>query len=355
MTVTRRKNNEGRRVHLKDIAGLIHGEVVGDRELEITGVAGIQEAQTGDITFLANVRYLPFLSTTQASAVLVGPDVPAPAKGGPALVRTAHPSQAFTKVVALFTPEPAKRTPGVHKTAVIDRTAKLGKNVFVGPYAVLEAGVTVGSDTVIEAGVFIGEGSSVGSHSRLFPHVVLRERTTVGDRTLIHGGTVIGSDGFGYETADGKHVKIPQTGSVTIGDDVEIGANVCIDRGRFRDTVIGNGTKIDNLVQIAHNVTIGDDCLLVSQTGISGSTKLEDGVIIAGQAGVVGHVTVGAGAVIGAGAGVTKSVPAKAIVLGSPAKDIETQKKLIAFTNRLPELYERVRALEDRLAPPKAG
>ena len=346
MTATPRKNNEGRRlVQLKDIAELVHGEIVGDRELRITGVAGIQEAQTGDITFLANARYLPFLSSTAASAVLVGEDVAVPPKG-PTIVRTKHPSTAFTKVVTLFTPPAAHLTPGNHPSAVVDASVKLGKGVHVGPLAVIEAGCSIGADVVINAGVFIGEGSSVGAQSHLYPHVVLRERTVIGERTIIHGGTVIGSDGFGYETIDGKHIKIPQTGSVRIGDDVEIGANVCIDRGRFQDTVVGNGTKIDNLVQIAHNVTIGADCLLVSQTGISGSTRLEDGVIIAGQAGLVGHITIGAGAVIGAGAGVTKSVASKAVVLGSPAKEMEVQKKLFALINRLPELYERVRALE---------
>lgn len=347
MTATpRRKSNEGsRRLRLKEIAELVRGEILGPSDVEITGVAGLQEAQTGDITFLANARYLPFLSSTAASAVLVGPGVEAPKKG-PVLVRTAHPSAAFTKVVALFTPEPARRAPGVHPTAVVDPSAKLAKNVHIGPHAVIEAGVAVGEGSILDAGVFVGQDSTVGRDSRLFPNVVLRERTSVGDRVLIHSGTAIGSDGFGYETADGKHIKIPQTGAVRIEDDVEIGANVCIDRGRFQDTVIGRGTKIDNLVQIAHNVVIGPDCLLVSQTGISGSTRLEEGVIIAGQAGLVGHITIGAAAVIGAGAGVTKSVPAKAVVLGSPAKEIETQKKLIALINRLPELYERVRALE---------
>jgi UDP-3-O-[3-hydroxymyristoyl] glucosamine N-acyltransferase len=192
---------------------------------------------------------------------------------------------------------------------------------------------------VIEAGTFVGPSCRIGRDVRVYPNVTIREETVIGDRVIVHSGTVIGADGFGYETVDGVHVKIPQTGSVLIEDDVEIGANVCIDRGRFQKTWIKKGAKIDNLVQIAHNVTVGENTLLISQSGISGSTELGKNVVLAGQAGLVGHITLGDNVIVGAGAGVTKSVPADTIVLGQPAKPISEQKRLFALINRLPELF----------------
>ena len=331
---------------LSEVAALVGGELSGDGRLEITGVAGIKEARKGDITFLANARYLPFLRQTKASAVLVPPGMEA---SGKPLVHVDSPSMAFTKMISHFRPvreEPPAE--GVHATAVIGKNVSLGRGVSVGALSVLEDGVQIGEGAIIAAQCFIGRDTRLGKHCRLYPNVTLREKVHLGERVIIHSGSVIGSDGFGYEIVGGKHLKIPQTGSVVIGDDVEIGSNVCVDRGRFKDTVIGRGTKIDNLVQIAHNVVVGEDCLLVSQAGISGSTELGRNVIIAGQAGLVGHIEIGEGAVIGARAGVSKSVPPKTVVLGEPARPIAEQKKLFALIARLPEMFKELSELKKK-------
>ena len=351
MIPTPRKNNAAihsvKSLRLKEIAKLVDGELVGDSELTITGVAGIKEAQEGEITFLSNARYLSFLDKTQASAVITAKDVVSKNK---TLVRTANPSLAFTQVISYFMARPGgQKKAGVHPTAVVDPTARLGEGVSVGPHAVIEEGAVIGERSLIEAHVFIGAGSSIGAATRIYPNVTIREGVRIGNRVIIHSGTVIGSDGFGYETVDGAHVRIPHTGTVWIEDEVEIGANVCVDRGRFQKTWIRRGTKIDNLVQIAHNVVIGENSLVVSQAGISGSTELGKNVVIAGQAGLVGHITLGDGVIVGAGAGVTKSVPAGQTVLGGPARPIEEQKKIFALIARLPELFKELSELKKKL------
>jgi UDP-3-O-[3-hydroxymyristoyl] glucosamine N-acyltransferase len=341
-----RKNTEkSKRLTLKEIAELVEGEIVGDAQVAVTGVAGIREAKEGDITFLSNTKYLPFLSRTRASAVITSKEIKSAKKP---LVRTSNPSLAFAKVIALFKPSEISKPPGIHPTAVVDPSARLGRGVSIGPQVVIEAGVTIGEGTVVEAHGFVGRASVIGSDVRIYPNVTLREETQIGNRVIIHSGTVIGSDGFGYETVDGVHVKIPQTGTVCIEDDVEIGANVCIDRGRFDKTWIKKGTKIDNLVQIAHNVVVGENSLLVSQAGISGSTVLGKNVVVAGQAGIVGHITLGDEVVVGAQAGVSKSVPDKTVVLGSPAKPIEEQKKIFALIARLPELFKELSEMKKK-------
>ena len=347
MTTTPRKSNASTKsLKLLEVAKLVGGELVGDGRLEITGVAGIKEAQKGDITFLSNAKYLPFLRETKASAVITSADIQDTEKP---LIRTANPSQAFTKIVSYFMEGAQETAPaGVHATAVLGRGVKLDRGVSVGAHAVLEDGAQVGEASVIGANCFVGSAVRIGSHCHIYPNVVLREKVRLGDRVIIHSGTVIGSDGFGYETLEGKHLKIPQVGSVTIEDDVEIGANVCIDRGRFKNTRIERGTKIDNLVQIAHNVVVGQDCLIVSQAGISGSTELGKNVIVAGQAGIVGHVTIGDEAIIGARSGVSKSVPAKTVVLGEPARPIQEQKRLFALIARLPELFKEFSELKKK-------
>lgn len=347
MTTTPRKNNEAAKsLKLFEIAQLVHGELVGDRNVVITGVAGIKDAQKGDITFLANAKYLPFLRHTHASAVIVGPEVETSDR---AFIRSDHPSQAFTQIVSYFTPKAAPIEAGVHPTAIIAKNVHLGPNISVGAYVVLEEGVFVDEGSVLHAHLYVGRDTHIGKNCILYPHVTLREHVKIGDRVIIHSGSVIGSDGFGYETADGRHIKIPQFGSVEIEDDVELGANVCVDRGRFKNTLIKRGTKIDNLVQIAHNVVIGEDCLVVSQVGISGSTELGKRVIVAGQAGLVGHIEVGDDAIIGARSGVSKSVPAGAVMLGEPARPIQEQKRLFAFISRLPELFKEFADIKKKI------
>ncbi|MBI3315926.1 MAG: UDP-3-O-(3-hydroxymyristoyl)glucosamine N-acyltransferase [Candidatus Omnitrophica bacterium] len=341
-----RKNSEKpKSLKLEKIAELVEGKIVGNAQLAITGVAGIREAKEGDITFLSNAKYLPFLSRTRASAVITSKEIKS---GKKTLVLTNNPSLAFAKVISLFKPTVVSKAQGVHPTAVLDPSVRLGPGVSVGPQAVIEADVVIGKDTVIEAHTFIGRGSVIGSGVWVYPNVTLREETHVGERVIIHSGSVIGSDGFGYETVDDVHIKIPQTGTVWIEDDVEIGANVCIDRGRFDRTWIKKGTKIDNLVQIAHNVVVGENSLIVSQAGISGSTVLGKNVVVAGQAGIVGHITLGDEAIVGAQSGVSKSIPAKTTVLGSPAKPIEEQRKLFALIARLPELFKELAELNKK-------
>ncbi len=349
MIPTQRKNSgkSSKSLGLKKIAELVGGEIVGDADISIIGVAGIKEARPGEITFLSNPKYLSFLEETDASAVITSKEVVSKTKS---LVRTSNPSQAFTKVIALFTSSRAAQTPGIHPTAVVDPGVVMGKEVTIGPHVVIEKDCRIGDRSLIGANAFIGFGTVIGSEVRIYPNVTVREETEIGDRVIIHSGTVIGSDGYGYESIDEVHHKIPQTGSVIIEDDVEIGANVCVDRGRFDATWIKKGTKIDNLVQIAHNVVIGENCLVVSQAGISGSTTLGRNVILAGQAGLVGHIELGDRVIVGAGAGVTKSIPANTIVLGQPARPISEQKKIIALTAKLPELFKELSEIKRKLA-----
>ncbi len=343
MTLTRKNNEAQKSIKIEEIARLIEGELVGDRSVTITGVAGIKEAKKGDITFLSNVKYLPFLDQTQASAVITSKEISSSAK---TLVRTANPSVAFTRVISLFAAAKLQKTEGVHASAVVDQTARLGRGVWVGPHAIIGKDAVIGDRSVIEAGAFIGDRCVIGSDVWVCPNVTIREATQIGDRVIVHSGAVIGGDGFGYETVDGVHVKIPHAGWVCIEDDVEIGANVCIDRGRFSKTWIQKGAKIDNLVQIAHNVVIGPGCLVVSQSGISGSTELGKNVVLAGQVGLVGHITLGDNTIVAARSGVTKSLPAGSVVLGEPAKPIAEQKKLFALIARLPELFKEFAELK---------
>ncbi len=347
MTPTPRKNSEtSKSIKLGEIAALVEGELVGDPKLTITGVAGIKEARPGDITFLSNSKYLAYLDQTQASAIITPPDTVSPKK---TLIRTPNPSKAFTQVISFFVPSTAVKAAGIHPTAVLGANVRMGGGVALGAYCVIEDNVVIGDGTVIDAHCFIGRETMIGAGVHIFPSVTLRESTSVGDNVIIHSGAVIGSDGFGYETVDQVHVKIPQIGSVVIEDDVEIGANVCIDRGRFQKTWIKKGTKIDNLVQIAHNVVIGENSLIISQAGISGSAELGKNVIVAGQAGIVGHIRLGDGAIVAAGAGVTKSVPDNTIVLGSPAKPIAEQKKIFALIARLPALFKDLSEIKNKL------
>ncbi len=332
---------------LKEIAQLIEGELIGNPDIVITGISGIKEAKEGDITFLANPKYFHLMKTTKASAIITSKDITDSKKP---LIRTENPSLAFAKVVSLVAPNDIRHPKGIHPTAIIDETARLGKNISVGAYTIIEKGVEIGDNSIIYGGCYIGHYTHIGSDCLIYPNVSIRERIEIGSRVIIHSGAVIGSDGFGFATVKGVQEKIPQIGTVVIEDDVEIGANVTIDRARFDKTVIGKGTKIDNLVQIAHNVVIGKNCIIVAQAGISGSTSLGEGVILAGQAGVVGHITIGEGSIVAAQAGVTKSVPPHTKVSGYPAKPHDVAKRVNACVQRLPQLYKKIKDLEAKVA-----
>ena len=322
------------------------GELVGDPGLKITGAASLVEAMAGEISFFANRKYVGLLRKTRASAVFVPPDFAEPISA--AQIRVANPAKAFEQVVLKLAPKPITFAPGVHPTVIVDPSAQLGERVSIQPHAVIEAGAKIGDDTIIGAGSYIGHEAVIGSACLIYPRVTIRERTRVGLRVIIHSGAVIGADGFGFQVVDGRQKKLQQLGFVQIDDDVEIGANTTIDRARFGRTWIQEGVKIDNLVQIAHNVVIGKNSVIVAQTGISGSTRVGERVTMAGQVGIVGHVEIADGSVIAARSGVSKSVPG-GVWFGYPAGPIDKVKQQIAWIRSLGKLFARVKELEKKL------
>lgn len=333
---------------LASIAEKVEGSVEGDDAIAIRGVAGLREAGQGDISFLANPKYAPLVSGTKASAVLVSGDFDG--KAPCALIRVDHPDAAFGAVAALFAVPAPEYPPGVHPSAVVAKDAVLGKDVHVGPLCVIEAGARIGDHTVLIAQVYVGQAAQIGEDNRIYPHVTFREGVKTGARVIIHNNAVIGSDGFGYSVdREGVRTKIPQIGIVEIGDDVEIGAGTTIDRARFGRTVIGNGVKIDNLVQIAHNVVIGDHAVIVAQVGISGSSVIGKHAILAGQCGVAGHLVVGERVVAVARTGITKDIPPGQVIYGFPAQPRDQAARLRAHVQRLPKLKQKVDKLEARL------
>ena len=330
-----------------EIAARLQGRIEGNPKAIITGLAGIREADKGDLSFIATSRYVATAAVTKATAVIVTEDWNRPCSA--TLIRVNNPDKAFAEAAQWFAPPPVTFPPGIHPTAVVADSAKIGSNVFIGPYCVIEPDVVIGNKCVIYAHCYIGHGSRVGDDCKFYPHVTIREYTQIGKRAIIHNGTVIGSDGFGYVQAGAVRKKIPQIGIVVIGNDVEIGANVTIDRARFGQTRIGNGVKMDNLIQIAHNVIIGDNCVVVSQVGISGSTSIGERTILAGQAGIVGHLEIGSDVIIGAQSGVSKDIPAGSYFTGSPAIPHDRYLKTQARIARLPELKDKVTLIEERL------
>jgi len=331
---------------LRKLAGIVGGELLGDPDVVIEGVSGIKEAEKGQITFLANPKYESFLDSTRASAVITDRDgnlrVP--------IIKVTNPYLAFLKVVTLFSESALERYErGVHPTAVIDKSASIGKDVAVGAYTVIEAGAVIGDRSTILPHVCICMAAKIGEDCLIFPHVTIRERCEMGDRTIIHSGAVIGSDGFGYAKEGDTHHKIPQIGIVRIEEDVEIGANSTIDRATTGVTLIKRGSKLDNLVQIAHNVIIGENSILAAQVGVSGSTELGRNVVLAGQAGLVGHISIGEGARVGAQGGVTKSIPPQTSVSGYPAREHGLARKIYAAMARLPQVMKEFRKLKERV------
>ena len=331
---------------LKDIAQRLACRLEGDGDVDVTRVAGIEQAEAGDLTFFANPKYGAHLRATRASAVILGERAePAPC----AMLRAANPYLAFARAVELLVPRSAA-APGIHRLADVAPTASVAADASVGPFVSVGPGARIGARTVVYPHVTIGDGAVIGDDCVIHARVSLRERVIIGHRVVIQDGAVIGSDGFGFaRQADGTHYKIPQVGGVVVEDGVEIGANTTIDRPAVGETRIGAGSKIDNLVQIAHGVRLGRDVLLAAQVGIAGSTTIEDRVTLAGQVGVAGHLTVGEGVIASAQTGIPNSVAAGMFVSGYPAIDNRDWLKASAVFRRLPELRKTLAALQRRL------
>jgi len=334
-------------VTLDDLARRLGCDLEGDGAIEVQRVAGLEDAGPGDLSFLSNSKYASKLPSTRASAVIVGPGVwSAPC----AVLRSPHVYQSLAEAVNLLTP-PARPAAGISPLAAIDSTAVVGPDASIGPFVTVGARVRIGARVVLRPHVVIGDDVSIGDDCQLHARVSVRERVVIGARVVLQDGVVIGSDGFGFaRRRDGGHLKIPQVGGVVIEDDVEIGANSTVDRPAVGETRIGAGTKIDNLVQVAHGVRIGRNVLLAAQVGIAGSTVVEDDVVMAGQSGATGHVHLGRGVIVGAKSAVTKDVESGAHVTGIPAEDVSQWRKATVLVRRLPELRRQLTDLADRLA-----
>lgn len=330
-----------------EIARRLGGELIGDGSLLLTGFAPADAARSGDLTFAENEKYLARAEDSAATAVLVPVTYASTRK---TLIRVPSARVAFAQVLPLFFPErlPA---PGVHPTAQIHPSARVDPSASIGPHVVIEEGVRIGARSALRGGNHIGEDCVLGEDVQLFPNVVLYPRTQVGNRVRIHAGTVIGADGFGYVLHEGRHLKVPQVGNVILHDDVEIGANSGVDRGALGSTIVGKGTKIDNLVQVGHNTILGEHCILCGGVGVAGSTKVGDHTTIAGQVGLAGHIRIGNNVTVGAQAGVMTDIPDGERWLGSPAQPDREMKRILIGLQRLPELLMRVSKMERQLAP----
>jgi UDP-3-O-[3-hydroxymyristoyl] glucosamine N-acyltransferase len=332
---------------LQEIADRIGCRLEGDGSIEITGAAGVEHAGPGQVTFLANPKYHSAMARTRASAAIVGETAPAPPC---AALRTPLPYVAFAKALELFADIPHPPA-GIDSRSAIGRNVTFGRDVAVGPFVAIGDDVTVGDGTIVHSHTAIGPGTRIGSRCILHAHVSVRERVTIGHRVIVHSGAVIGADGYGFaKQPDGTHYKVPQIGTVRIEDDVEIGANTCIDRPPVGETRIGAGTKLDNLVQIAHGIDVGRRVLLAAQTGIAGSTKVEDDVVMGGQVGVAGHITVAKGTMATGQTGITNSTDPGELLSGTPGIPNREWLKASALFRRLPELKRLVTELERRVA-----
>jgi UDP-3-O-[3-hydroxymyristoyl] glucosamine N-acyltransferase len=329
-----------------EIARHLDGEILGDAQTPLKSFAHADRAQPGDLTFAENGAFFARAERSAASGIIfsgTGTSI-----AGKVLIRVPNARIAFARALTLFFPETAV-PPGIHPSAIIAKSARVDPGVYLGPNCVIGERSWIGAGAVLHAGDVVGDDCKLGAGTVLFPNVTLYPRTELGQRVQVHAGTVIGSDGFGYVLDGGIHRKVPQTGSVLVGDDVEIGANVTIDRGALGPTTIGKGTKIDNLVQIGHNVQIGEHCIVISQVGVAGSSKLGNYVILAGQSGIGGHLTIGSKVTVAAQSGVMHDIPDGQLWLGTPAQpDKQTKRQMIAVQH-LPELLRRVTKIEKKL------
>lgn len=333
---------------LAELAAAVGGTVLGDGDVRISGIAPLDRAGPDQLSFLASKKYTPLLLESAAGAILVSPDLQDAPGRCANRVLVEKPHEAILALLPLLYRQPARPFVGVHPTAVVDAGAEVDPDACIEPFVVIEAGARIGAGAWIGAHSVIGAGARVGRDVRLYPHVTLYPGVVLGDRVAVHSGTRIGSDGFGYVFREGAHQKLPHVGGCSIGNDVEIGANCTIDRGSIDQTVIGDGTKLDNLVHVAHNVRIGRLCLMAAQVGIAGSVRIGDGVVLAGQVGVSGHLTIGDKATITAQGGVVGNVPAGEMWGGFPARPHREQMRSYAALAKLPEWMKRVeRTLRD--------
>jgi UDP-3-O-[3-hydroxymyristoyl] glucosamine N-acyltransferase len=332
-----------------ELAERTNGEAVGDLSTRIRAVATLEAAGSDELSIVANRKYLPYVADTRAGAVLASRELADSLPATLTRIVVADPHLALSRVLALLYP-PKAHAPGIHPTAIIGERVALGSDVSIGPYAVVEEGSAIGDRVRIGPHSVIGEDSRIGADTVVHPHVTLYAGVIVGERCILHSGARLGSDGFGYVWSGGKHEKVPQVGGCRIGDDVEIGANTAIDRGSIGETWVGQGTKIDNLVHLAHNVRIGQHAILVAQVGIAGSSSVGDGAVLGGQAGVGGHIAVGAGARVGGQAGVIGDIPPGETVSGYPARPHREAMRAQGALFRLPLLVRRIQRLERALS-----
>ncbi|HEY8933158.1 MAG TPA: UDP-3-O-(3-hydroxymyristoyl)glucosamine N-acyltransferase [Rariglobus sp.] len=340
-----------------DIAAIVQPlSVKGSTAATVSGIASLGSARAGDLSFLGNPKYKTEVAATAASIVLLPPDYTGEPAPGQQFLFVEKPSVALARLCArieqLLWPKPAA---GVHPTAVVAAGAQIAASATIGPFCVIEAGAVIGERTHVEAQVFIGRNVRIGADCWLMPRVTIATECVLKDRVRLQPGVVIGSDGFGYEFVQGRHEKVPQVGHVVVENDVEIGANSTLDRARFSRTVVGEGTKIDNLVMIAHNVVIGKHCLICAQVGISGSSTIEDYVVLGGQAGVAGHLTIGRGSKADGQTGINSDLEPGSFVKGSPCMPYNLEQRFNVLKKKLPELFKRVDALESAFDSKKSS
>lgn len=325
--------------NVQEIAALLQGEIVGDNGAVINNINSLESADTGDLAFAFSEEHLKNLEKSRATCVVVPREFSIPTQK--TLIKTPQPREAFIHLLTFFY-RPEKKAPGIDSKATVSQHSSIGKGTYIGPNAVIEAGVAIGENSIIEAGVYVGKNSKVGNNALIYPNVTIYANCFLGNNIIIHSGTVVGSDGFGFIEKDGIRHKIPQIGKVVIEDDVEIGSNVSIDRATIGETVIGKGSKLDNLIQVAHNVRIGKNVVMAGASGVAGSTVIEDNVTIAAQVGIKDHVRIGKGAIIGAKSAVKDDVEPGKIVIGIPAKDGRELAKEMAAVSRLTKNINKI-------------
>ena len=334
-----------KKVSLAEISTHVAGRLEGSPDVHVTGLAELRLAQQGELSFLINNLDLPVVEQSRASAVLLPDSLPSVSLP---MIRVRDVAEAINTALELFV-QPCQITPGIHPQALVASDAVIGSDVSIGPFSVVESGVSVGQGSILQAQCYIGRDTVIGDHCVLHQGVFVGDRCLVGSRTMLGENAVIGSEGFGYRTKDGRHRQVPHLGAVRIGDDVEIGAGSCVARAKFGYTIIGDGTKIDSLVHIAHNVRVGKNCLIAAQTGIAGSAKLGNGVIFGGQVGVRDHAVVGDGVMAGARTAIHHDVPAGSVVLGMPALQRGQALREQASLRKLPEVVSKVKKIQKRL------